>query len=147
MDQTVYLGTAHRQRHQYGLTLIELLMVVIIIGILVTVALPAYQDMVQQSRRADARNALLSAQLAMERYRGDNQSYATSVSALGINATSPDGYYAIAVDASSTNATAFVMTATPVSGGPQAGDSCGTFAVNQDGPNSSGSYASADCWN
>lgn len=132
---------------QSGLTLIELMIVVIIIGILLTVALPGYQDMVSKSRRTDARNALLSAQLAMEKYRGDNQSYATSIGALGVSTTSPDGYYTLAVDASATNATAFVMTATPVSGGPQAGDSCGTFAVNQDGPNSSGSYASADCWN
>ncbi len=55
---------------QQGLTLIELMIVVIIISILVTVALPAYQELVQKSRRADARNALLSAQLAMEKYRG-----------------------------------------------------------------------------
>ena len=53
----------------------------------------------------------------MEKYRGDNQSYATSAAALGISSTSPDGYYTIAVDASATNATAFVMTATPVAGG------------------------------
>ena len=133
-------------KNQSGMTLIEDLIVVVIIGILAVVALPAYQDMVQSSRRTDARNALLSAQLAMEKYRGDNQSYATSAAALGISSTSPDGYYTIAVDASATNATAFVMTATPVAGGAQASDSCGTFAVDQDGPNSSGSYASADCW-
>ncbi len=146
MKLTVCQSKGRLSRGQYGLTLIELLIVVIIIGILAAVALPAYQDMVQKSRRTDARNALLSAQLAMEKYRGDNQSYASSVSALGIGATSPDGYYTLAVDTASTNATAFVMTATPVGGGPQASDSCGTFAVNQDGPNSSGSYASADCW-
>lgn len=147
MSETIIPQKAFPYSSQSGMTLIEVLIVVVIIGILAVVALPAYQDMVQSSRRTDARNALLSAQMAMEKYRGDNQSYATSIGALGISATSPDGYYTLAVDASATNATAFVMTATPVSGGPQAGDSCGTFAVSQDGPNSSGSYASSDCWN
>jgi len=144
--QEVFPRLSQSNRNQSGMTLIEVLIVVVIIGILAVVALPAYQDMVQSSRRTDARNALLSAQLAMEKYRGDNQSYATSAAALGISSTSPDGYYTIAVDASATNATAFVLTATPVVGGAQASDSCGTFAVDQDGPNSSGAYASADCW-
>ena len=146
MSETCIPREALPHRSQSGMTLIEVLIVVVIIGVLAVVALPAYQDMVQSSRRTDARNALLSAQLAMEKYRGDNQSYATSAAALGISSTSPDGYYTIAVDASATNATAFVLTATPVVGGAQASDSCGTFAVDQDGPNSSGAYASADCW-
>ena len=131
---------------QTGLTLIELMVVVVIAALLLWVALPGYLDMVSKSRRADARNALMSAQLAMMKYRGNNQAYATTVAAAGISSTSPDGHYTVSVNAGATDANAFILEAAPAAGGAQAGDSCGTFAINQDGPDTSGAYASSACW-
>ncbi|HEY0676084.1 MAG TPA: type IV pilin protein, partial [Immundisolibacter sp.] len=58
---------------------------------------------------------------------------------------SPDGYYSQRVfPLTSVSATAYNMEAQPI--GRQAGDKCGTFAVNQSGNNVSGSYAKAACW-
>ena len=127
-----------------GMTLIELLIVVAIVGILAAVAGPAWNDQVIKSRRADARNTLLGAQIEQEQYRANNLTYATSMSAMGMgsfDSTSRD-YYRLEVV--SADATSFLITATP--NGNQANDStCNAFAVRQTGPEHSG-YAALSCW-
>tara|TARA_E500000178_G_C16645393_1_gene583889 strand:+ start:143 stop:556 length:414 start_codon:yes stop_codon:yes gene_type:complete len=130
-----------------GMTLIELMVVVAIVAILASVALPTWNSQVQKSRRADARNTLILVRVEQEKYRADNGSYASSMSALGLgiyNSTSRD-YYNVSIVSSS--ATAFVASAAPNANGGQSGDSCGTFAINQSGLDGSGEYASiSDCW-
>ena len=127
-----------------GMTLIELLIVVAIVGILAAIAGPAWNDQVIKSRRADARNTLLAAQIEQEQYRANNLTYATSMSAMGMgsfDSTSRD-YYRLEVV--SADATSFLITATP--NGNQADDStCNVFAVRQTGPEHSG-YAALSCW-
>ena len=130
-----------------GMTLVELLIVVSVVAILASVALPSWNLQVQKARRADARNTLMLVQIEQGKYRADNGSYTSSMSALGLsayNSTSRD-YYNVSIVSSS--ATAFVASAAPNTNGGQNGDSCGTFAINQSGPDGSGSYASvSDCW-
>jgi type IV pilus assembly protein PilE len=132
---------------QKGMTLVELLIVVVIVAILATIALPSWNSQVQKARRADARNTLMVVQVEQEKYRADNGSYASSMSDLGLsayNSTARD-YYNVSIVSSS--ATAFVASAAPNTNGGQNGDSCGTFAINQSGLDGSGSYASiSDCW-
>ena len=127
-----------------GMTLIELLIVVAIVGILAATAGPAWNDQVIKSRRADARNTLLAAQIEQEQYRANNLTYATSMSAMGMgsfDSTSRDYYR---VEVVSADATSFLITATP--NGNQANDStCNVFAVRQTGPEHSG-YAALSCW-
>lgn len=129
-----------------GFTLIELLIAVVIIAVLTAIALPAYQDFVKTSRRADARNALFDLQVKQERYRSNNLTYATLAqltSSYGASSTSEAGHYSIAVTANT--ASTYTATATPA--GNQVGDSCGTFAMTNSRPDTSGSYADSDCWN
>ncbi len=126
-----------------GFTLIELMIVVAIIGILAAIAYPAYTDYVKRAKRADAKAALLNAQLAQEKHRANNTKYYSgALPAIGIPDKSADGYYTIAISAA--NATTYTVTATPT--GSQKGDKCGTFAVNETGKLMTGSYANADCW-
>ncbi|MBT5230750.1 MAG: hypothetical protein HOM11_10815 [Methylococcales bacterium] len=54
------------------------------------------------------------------------------------------GYYTLAITAASTES--YQATATPILDGPQASDSCGSFAYNQDGELTTG-FASLECWN
>lgn len=56
-----------RQNTQNGFTLIELLIAIAIVGILAGIAIPAYQDSMVKSRRADAKAALLELSVFMER--------------------------------------------------------------------------------
>jgi len=132
----------HKRSRMRGFTLIELMVVVALIGILAAIAAPAYTEYVRKARRADAKNALTALQLQQEKWRASNVAYSAALSNLNWAATSSDGYYLLAITAAT--ATAYNMTAAPT--GRQAGDRCGTFAVNQSGPNKGGSYANADCW-
>ncbi len=138
----------HGLKSSRGFTLIELMIVVALIGILAGIAVPAYQEYARKARRADAKQALIALQLQQEKWPASNIAYTRTLgpppSFLNWVTTSTDGHYRLAVTAAS--ATAYNMTAAPISGGRQAGDRCGTFAVNQSGPNKTGSYANADCW-
>ncbi len=127
-----------------GFTLIELMIAIVVIAVLAAIAIPTYQSYVERARRADAKSALLAVQLAQEKYRANNPAYGT-LAQINSEATSPDGYYNIAVIVNAGPPAAYTATATPT--GKQAGDACGIFAVNQDGPDYSGTYANqVDCW-
>lgn len=127
-----------------GFTLIELLIALAVAAILATIAIPAYTTFTQKAARSDAMSALMDVRLKQETHRLKNTSYATSVGALGLSTTSPNGKYSISVVAGSTNAATFKAEAVPQ--GAQASDDCGTFAINHAGPVTTGSYADAACW-
>ncbi len=128
-----------------GFTLLELMIVVAIVAILGSIALPAYQDSLRKGRRADAMTSLLQIQMQQEKWRANNPTYNSALSGLGWSGTdSLEGYYTVAISASS--AITFTATATPKSGGPQSGDSCGTFTITSNGPDIS-TTAKKKCWN
>lgn len=58
-----------------GFTLIELMIAVVIVGILASIAYPAYQDHVRRTRQADAQGQIMAFGSALERYRGKHFSY------------------------------------------------------------------------
>lgn len=62
------LTVALNTRRSAGFTLIEVMIVVVIIGILSSIAYPSYQDYVKQARRADAQASLMELAQFMERH-------------------------------------------------------------------------------
>ena len=131
-----------------GFTLIELLIVISIIAILALNAIPAYSQYLQKARRADAHTALLSLQLAQEKFRVNCPSYATTIGSANdcaagtvkSSSISPEGYYGLAI--SNTTSTAYTLTATAPTGSPQTNDtSCSTIKIDHES-----TKTPTDCW-
>lgn len=121
-----------RARLVQGFTLIEIMIAVVIVAILAAIALPSFMDSVRKGRRSEAFAALSALQQAQERWRGNNANYGAMVNLTTIAATTPNGYYAISIDAN--NATGYTATATGQGG--QANDgSCKVLAVRVLGGN------------
>jgi type IV pilus assembly protein PilA len=67
---------AARVRDDRGFTLIELLVVILIIGVLAAIALPAFLNQRSKAHDASAKEAVRTAQTAMETFYTDHQTYA-----------------------------------------------------------------------
>jgi type IV pilus assembly protein PilE len=141
-----------------GFTLIELMIVVVIVGVLAMIALPAYQDFIRKGRRADVLTKLLDTQLQQEKWRANNIKYAATAASVG----SPSSDYYSFIVVAATNS--YTLVATPTANKGQANDKqygtdCGVgLYINQNGekghysstPNvgsiDTGKVTPSECW-
>ena len=138
---------------QQGFTLIELMIVVVLIGIMAMVAIPAFNDSVEKSRRMDGHNALVGLQLEMEKYRGNCALFPTAIEGaddcanrkIGYSTTSPEGYYSLSVVAANSTGNAYKILADLV--GAQAEDSaCDPLTITVNNLNPKGLREPENCW-
>ena len=128
-----------------GFTLMELMIVIAIVAILAALAYPSWSNSIRKSRRADAINSLQILRTNQAQWRANHTTYTDVEASVGFpGGVSLEDNYTIVI-VGTPDATTFLATAAP--GTAQSTDSCGTFAIDQDGPNYSGSYADARCWN
>ena len=139
-------------RRSRGFTLIELMITVAIVGILASIALPAYKEQVARGKRSDVQAALVEDAAYMQRYYEANNTYKTVGTGAGAispqlpNTQSPRtgaANYTITIDTTKTTDTAFGLSAAPT--GSMTGDKCGTFTYDNLGTKGSGSTV-GKCW-
>jgi len=71
------------RRRIAGVTLIELMLVVTIIGIMTAIAVPAYRGYTERAQRTEGKNALNRLVTAQENFRLQNNTYTNNLAALG----------------------------------------------------------------
>lgn len=111
-----------------GVTLIELLITVAIVGILAAIAVPSYQAYVVRANRSAAQSFLMELANKQQQYLLDARTYGSTLADLGYAQVPSEvsNFYTVTIPSSS--ATAFSLRAAPISGTAQAGD--GTLELN-----------------
>lgn len=114
---------------QYGWTLIELLVTILVLSILLALAYPAYNNQVLKARRADGHALLYEAAQRQQQFFTSNNQFTATIGSGGLemSGTSHDGYYTLSV--SRPSATTYTLTA--IAQSPQTNDtSCGNLTLN-----------------
>ena len=140
-------------RRAGGFTLIETMVAVGIAGVLSSLAYPNLEGHVLRARRTDGLVAVMQVQLAQERYRTNNPTYA-SLAEAGLRGLSAAGLYAIQVTSHTADGYVILASAT----GAQARDaSCRhlrltladaslAYASGADATTSNGAELNRKCW-
>ncbi len=128
-----------------GVTLLELMIVVVIIAILTAIAYPNYRQYAARAKRNEAKAALLQIATNQERFYLQNNTYTTDMTALGFPVganflTDTDSYI---INVGAADANDFTAIATYQNADDEAGK-CATFQI--DGRGSKTSAPLADCW-
>lgn len=139
------IASCHKVR---GMTLIELMIVIVVLAILGTLAVTSYRSYLIRANRVEAKEALLRVQVAQEKFFLQNNAYADDdeltdapPDGLGMPSTTPKGYYNITLN---TDGTSYTATATAING--QADDeACPSLTINERGQRTP-SPDTAGCW-
>ncbi len=118
-----------------GVTLLELLIAVMVVGIIAALAYPSFTGAIRKSRRADAMAALTQVMQAQERWRANNTTYNGDISTLtGAPSRSANGHYDISIGSGSATSSTYIAVATARSDHDQYADTtCRTLRVTMSG--------------
>jgi type IV pilus assembly protein PilE len=138
-------------RKYAGVTLMELMVVIVILGTLAAIGIPTYRQYMQRTHRTEAKSALLRLAAEEERFYLQNNTYTNNFVALNTpTGRSVNGVYTLAIPVA--NVTTFTLTATPTPGGGTNGvdqtpdAECATFTLNDQGIRTAAPDPNGRCW-
>ncbi len=139
------------RRQSQGVTLLELMIVAVVVGILALVAAPSYRQYVIRAHRTEAKSALLRLATNQERFYLQNNTYTADLTALGFPmGVSEQGVYTLTVPVADTDT--FQATAVPTPGGgpngiaQEADVECASFSINATGVRAAAPDPNLQCW-
>jgi type IV pilus assembly protein PilE len=136
--------------NQRGMTLVELMIVVVVVALLASIAIPGYRSYVIRSTRTEAKTALLRIGAAQEKFYLQNSFYTTTLGAggLNLNALSENGNYTLALAADAElGDQGFRATARPADGSGQLEDAdCTSFTLTHSGARTASPAGTQKCW-
>ena len=142
---------------QYGVTLLELMIVVAIVAIISAFAFPSYMQYVVNTKRTVATSALLQIADRQQQFFMDNKQFTNDLTNLGFAANplvlADDGNSVAAADAdavysislSNVAVTTYTITAAPLHGQASRDTDCASLTLNQAGARGN-SGGGDDCW-
>lgn len=133
------------QRTEKGLSLIELLIVVALVGMLASIAYPSYSEMVKKAARTEIAGILFESAQHLEQHHSRTGRYTDSDAG---TARLPDGNAHYSLYATR-EADSYVLTARRRVDAAMASDACGDFELDHRGVRSNpsrGEDAGLGCW-
>jgi type IV pilus assembly protein PilE len=142
---------------QSGVTLIEMMIVIVILALIASVAYPSYMNYVVDTKRTAATSILLQVADRQQQFFMDNKRFANDLTNLGFannplviaddgrtmaNAADSESTYSVAL--SNVTATTYTITAAPLNGQAARDTECGSLTLNQ--TLTKGSDGGSDCW-
>lgn len=119
----------HPLKVGHGFSLLELMIVVAVVALLASIALPSYESHIRRTHRKHAEATLLKTSQWMERSAIARGRYPTEVEVPNDVLMVEGGRYQVGL--SNLTASTFTLSATPL--GAQAKDECATFQIDQAG--------------
>jgi type IV pilus assembly protein PilE len=142
---------------QTGVTLIELMIVIVILALVVGFAYPSYMNYVVDTKRTAATSILLQVADRQQQFFMDNKRFANDLTNLGFannplviaddgrtmaNAADSASTYSVAL--TNVTATTYTITAAPLNNQAARDAECGSLTLNQ--TLTKGSNGGSDCW-
>ncbi|BCX70575.1 type IV pilin protein [Pseudomonas izuensis] len=129
-------------RSNRGFTLIEIMIVIAIIGIVLTIAMPSFTEYQNKGRRTEVAGLLSEQAQILERFYSQKNIY---TGAAGLSAG--NDYYTITPTLTDQT---FLLTAVRKAGKSMATDKCGDFTISNAGVrgmvNATAGLTTKDCW-
>jgi type IV pilus assembly protein PilE len=134
-----------------GMTLIELVTVVAIVGMLTAIAVPSYRSYVLRANRSEAKTTLLSTAGALERCFTRFNSYNDAACPVKFPVATDTGKYSISRnDAAGDDASVTFSLKADAQGGQTKDTKCGSLTLNSASvrgvSGTGGAAAVAECW-
>lgn len=132
-----------KRRFSDGMTLIELVIVMAVMGILIATAVPSYRSYMLRVHRSEAIRILLQAAMCQERIYASNGNYDTNQ----CYPATEYQQYQLSYSPAESQSGSYLAVATPA--GAQLADPCGSLSLDQNGARdiSGENISSMKCWN